>query len=216
MSQSDSEPGSSSPRLRSSIVEFSHQPHPCIDLQDLDVASLPHLKRINSAVLPTNYSPQWYRDSLKVGQLAKLAWFDGIPVGAIRCAVDESSASSAPPRPSNSNNNKNNESKILNSTEPGSEVGFEIDDIPVPKIYIMTLAVLSPYRSYGIATLLLAHIVAQAQLLDIHEVYVHAWTENEEAIEWYEKRGFVKHTELIKGYYRKLLPPDAYLLKLIF
>lgn len=69
----------------------------------------------------------------------------------------------------------------------------------------MTLAVLAPYRSYGIGTKLLDHIIEQAKSMYVHEVWVHVWTENEEAIEWYLNRGFVKG-QLVKEYYKKMNP----------
>ena len=166
------------------LVRRQHSPHPSISLHDLDAYSLNTLKRINSTVLPSQYSSMWYRDSLKVGQLAKLAFFDdeedgdqSVAVGAIRCAVDN------------------------------SETG-------VPKIYIMTLAVLAAYREYGVATMLLEHIAQQAKISGIHQLYVHAWTDNEAAIEWYENRGFEKSL-VVKGYYWKMRPPgDAVILTL--
>lgn len=45
--------------------------HP-VQLDDLTANNLGVLKRINSVVLPTNYGETWYKDSLNVGQLAKL------------------------------------------------------------------------------------------------------------------------------------------------
>jgi hypothetical protein len=45
--------------------------HP-VQLDDLTANNLGVLKRINSVVLPTNYGEAWYKDSLNVGQLAKL------------------------------------------------------------------------------------------------------------------------------------------------
>ncbi|KAI4114478.1 MAG: hypothetical protein LQ338_008001, partial [Usnochroma carphineum] len=61
--------------------------------------------------------------------------------------------------------------------------------------YIQTLALLSPYRSQGIATALLDTIVATLCTEGVYEgavsaVYAHVWEANEEALEWYVKRGF--------------------------
>lgn len=165
-------------------IRKSHSPNPCVSLQDLTESELSTFKSINSTVLPNQYSPIWYRDSIKVGQLAKLAYFTSTStsikeaVGGIRCAIDYS-------------------------------------DPNQPKIYIMTLAVLAPYREYGIATLLLEHIAQQAIIQGISQVYVHTWTKNEDAIEWYQNRGFIKDQEVVKGYYKKMRPVgDAYILTL--
>lgn len=76
----------------------------------------------------------------------------------------------------------------------------------------MTLAVLAPYRNYGIGTKLLNHILEQAKEMYVTEVYVHVFSTDNEALEWYEKRGFEKG-ELIKEYYKKMEPKgDAYVM----
>lgn len=173
------------------LLKKSHLPHPSIEISALRPDSLIHLRQINNAVLPSRYSDKWYNDALEVGALAQLAFFDNKCVGAVRCAVDQPHFHAA-----------------------GTQMS---DSSPERKIYIMTLAVLSPYREYGIATLLIERILAEGQELGIHEVYVHAWTENTEAIEWYEKRGFTKSDQPLKGYYRKMIPKgDAYILCLKF
>jgi ribosomal protein S18 acetylase RimI-like enzyme len=80
------------------------------------------------------------------------------------------------------------------------------------RIYIMTLAVLAPYRGCGIGSTLVDHIIGQAQSMFIHEVFVHVWTENEDALEWYEKKGFKKN-DLVKKYYHRMNPPgDAWIM----
>jgi len=47
----------------------------------------------------------------------------------------------------------------------------------------------------------------------IETVYAHVWTENEEALEWYSKRGFTREENVLKGYYRKLKPDSAFVLR---
>lgn len=219
-----------------SIVKFKHQPHPSIELRDLDTSSLAHLKRINSSVLPAKYSARFYIDSLNVGQLAKMAWFDGIPVGVIRCDIDDGSnrfnlrrpaeatatstdsTTCSPPTTGTDNNTilLNNKPEHAEDMEDTESTENTKNTHNIDKIYIMTLAVLAPYRMYGIATLLVSHIAQQAKIRGIKEVYVHAWTENEDAIEWYENRGFVKQPEIVRGYYRRMRPEgDAYILSLM-
>lgn len=149
-----------------------------IRLDDLTKDNIAAFRRINSVVLQTTYSDSWYRQSLDVGQLAKLALYIDTPVGAIRCALEVQGS------------------------------------LPV-RIYIMTLAVLAPYRGYGIGRRLVDHIVEQARNLFVHEIYVHVWTENAEGIEWYSKRGFQKKG-LVEKYYQKMSPPnDAWIMSLV-
>jgi ribosomal protein S18 acetylase RimI-like enzyme len=149
-----------------------------IQLDDLTRNNLGVLRRINSVVLPATYSDKWYEESLSMGELAKLAFYDDLPVGAIRCSLETPQKQTAPTR-----------------------------------IYIMTLAVLAPYRGYGIGTLLLNHVIEQAKSMYLHEISVHVWVDNEdEVVEWYEKRGFTRG-ELVKGYYQKMDPKgDAYIM----
>ncbi|KAK9480509.1 acyl-CoA N-acyltransferase [Lipomyces japonicus] len=139
-----------------------------IELDDLTANNLGILRRINSVVLPTTYGDAWYKESLAVGQLVKLAYFNDIPVGAIRCASETRNGQAS--------------------------------------IYIMTLAVLAPYRRYGVGKQLIQHIEEEAKRTYVKEVYAHVWVENGEALSWYQKVGF-EQAELVEGYYRKMNPP---------
>ncbi|CAI7744624.1 unnamed protein product [Closterium sp. NIES-53] len=85
------------------------------------------------------------------------------------------------------------------------------------KVYIMTLGVLAPYRRLGIGSLLLQHVLSQceAEGSGVREVYLHVQTNNEEAIAFYARFGFAI-TDTIKNYYRRLQPPDCYVLSRSF
>lgn len=148
-----------------------------VQLDDLTPNNLGMLKRINAVVLPTSYTDSFYDEALKVGQLAKLAYYNEIPVGAIRCCLEVSPEHTKPSR-----------------------------------IYIMTIAVLSPYRENGIGGMLLDHIEKYAAETFIPELSVHCLTDDSEVLEWYKKRGF-EIVEEVKGYYKRLTPAkDAYLM----
>lgn len=45
--------------------------------------------------------------------------------------------------------------------------------------------------------------------MNVKEIYAHVWEANEEALEWYVKRGFEVGEEVVEGYYRKLRPSGA-------
>jgi len=121
-----------------------------------------------------------------VGELAKLAYFRDVCVGAVRCQY-----------------------------EPPS------DDPENPcegRIYIMTLGVLAPYRRYGIGTKLLDHILEQSESQrkatpqqPVKSLYLHVQTTNQEAVDWYTKRGFVIE-KTVEGYYRNIEDRDAHIL----
>lgn len=40
-------------------------------------------------------------------------------------------------------------------------------------------------------------------------MYAHVWEANTDALEWYEKRGFEVEKGVVEGYYRKLRPTGA-------
>jgi len=85
----------------------------------------------------------------------------------------------------------------------------------VMKLYIMTLAVLEPYRRLGIGSKLLQYILDYPQTedgkkIDIKEIFLHVQTTNQDAISFYQKFGFEIQKER-KGYYR-LESPDAFFL----
>mmetsp|Transcript_3365 Transcript_3365/g.10243 ORF Transcript_3365/g.10243 Transcript_3365/m.10243 type:complete len:174 (-) Transcript_3365:132-653(-) len=84
------------------------------------------------------------------------------------------------------------------------------------KLYIMTLGVLAPYRERGIGNQLLNHVFELCRTnklcQNVKEIYLHVHTANEEAIQFYKKRGF-QVVETIEHYYKRgVEPPDCYLL----
>ena len=47
-----------------------------------------------------------------------------------------------------------------------------------------------------------------------HDLYVHVSVDNESAIQWYEKNGFVKQDDVLKNYYKDTKgSPDAFVYK---
>ena len=78
-------------------------------------------------------------------------------------------------------------------------------------LYIQTLATLAPYRSLGVATALLDAAITTAirRYEHVTSVYAHVWEANTDALEWYEKRGFEVEKGIVEGYYRKLRPTGA-------
>ena len=80
-------------------------------------------------------------------------------------------------------------------------------------IYIMSVVVLAPYRRLGIASRLLEHVmtVAETGKTKVCQVYLHAWVENEDALQFYKKHGF-SEGERLPNYYKKLTPQDGVIL----
>jgi N-alpha-acetyltransferase 50 len=50
-----------------------------------------------------------------------------------------------------------------------------------------------------------------AEKSNIHEVYLHVWVKNEDALNWYLKQGF-KNAETIQNYYKNIEEPHCHLL----
>lgn len=46
------------------------------------------------------------------------------------------------------------------------------------------------------------------------EAWAHVWEKSEEALEWYVKRGFVVDEQVVGGYYRRLNPAGARVVRL--
>eukprot|EP01122_Echinamoeba_exundans_P013761 TRINITY_DN6059_c0_g1_i1.p1 TRINITY_DN6059_c0_g1~~TRINITY_DN6059_c0_g1_i1.p1 ORF type:complete len:199 (+),score=47.49 TRINITY_DN6059_c0_g1_i1:44-598(+) len=86
------------------------------------------------------------------------------------------------------------------------------NDQPGSRLYIMTLGVLSAYRNMGIGKKLLQYVLDYAaEKSNIHEVYLHVWVKNEDALNWYLKQGF-KNVETIQNYYKNIEEPHCHLL----
>jgi ribosomal protein S18 acetylase RimI-like enzyme len=200
-----------------------------ITLDDLTHQNIGVLKKLNTVLFPVPYSEKFYKESLTVGELAKLgnpqppsisleielfcrgfgqrlmiAYFRDVCVGAVRCQYEPPSDDAANPCEG--------------------------------RIYIMTLGVLAPYRRYGIGThppnsplyltvliaglgtKLLDHVLSVAETQTrgtpgspVKSLYLHVQTTNQEAVDWYTKRGFtIERT--VEGYYRNIEDVDAYIL----
>lgn len=61
-----------------------------IELGDITHHNIKQLKRLNQVVFPVSYNDKFYKDVLEVGELAKLAYFNDIVVGAVCCREDKS------------------------------------------------------------------------------------------------------------------------------
>ncbi|KAJ9663487.1 hypothetical protein H2198_000752 [Neophaeococcomyces mojaviensis] len=82
------------------------------------------------------------------------------------------------------------------------------------QIYIQALGILAPYRGLGLASALLQSAVdaREQQQFDVRSVWAHVWETNEDALEWYERRGF-KRVLLQPHYYRRLRPSGAWIVR---
>lgn len=59
-----------------------------IELGDVTPHNIKQLKKLNTVVFPVSYNERFYKDVLEVGELAKLAYYNDIVVGAVCCRID--------------------------------------------------------------------------------------------------------------------------------
>jgi ribosomal protein S18 acetylase RimI-like enzyme len=166
-------------------------------LGDVNEANLQQIRMLNISTLPVRYSDKFYRDLIKnyTNKYLQYAFYNGFVVGSICARVEPISAT--PP--------------IEADSAPQA-----VDATPTTekkKLYIMILNVLAPYRRRGIASELLRFATEKAIAdPEIEEMYLHVQVNNQEAKEFYMRHGF-EQSEVIKGYYKNIDPPDCFLLR---
>lgn len=169
-------------------------PHPQAAIRPVSPADITALRRINSLLLPVAYPDAFYQNVLDPSVSAlfsrAITWADDAAapkvIGGIVCRIEEV----APPALS--------------------------EDAPYHVLYIQSLVLLSPYRGLGLAAAALDVVLAAAQRdesIDVRHVYAHVWTENEDGLRWYEARGFARAGEPVRGYYFKLRPDSAWVVR---
>ncbi|KAF3764995.1 hypothetical protein M406DRAFT_221277, partial [Cryphonectria parasitica EP155] len=183
---------------------------------------IPALRRINALLLPVNYSDSFYQGLLDPAVSAlfsrAILWQDdrspdAAPkvVGGLICRLE--------PSPFDPSTGLYNPSLAASRPIPGaSNTG-----IPPPQpgqhhaLYIQSLVLLAPYRGLGLVGAALEGILdtvraagrAGAGAIQVDWVYAHVWTENEDGMGWYGRRGFLQDV-LLRNYYWKLEPDSAY------
>ncbi|CAG9101061.1 hypothetical protein JYU34_013459 [Plutella xylostella] len=61
---------------------------PKIELGDVTQHNIKQLKKLNTVVFPVSYNDKFYKDVLEAGEMAKLAYYNDIVVGAVCCRID--------------------------------------------------------------------------------------------------------------------------------
>jgi ribosomal protein S18 acetylase RimI-like enzyme len=166
---------------------FSLRPLPSnVEITSLTAETLPAYKRLNALTLPIAYPESFYKETMTEPHL-------GITLVAL-WHLTPSNGDAAP--------------------EPPKLVGaVRCRLLPSSQLYISTIGILAPYRSHGVAMHLLQSVVKKAvELHSVRSVTAHVWEANEEGLEWYKKRNF-EILEKEEGYYRKLRPQGAYLVR---
>ena len=165
------------------IITIPHLPQALIT--HVCPSHLPSIQRLTVTTLPVRYGDTFFASTLTdpiATQLSRVVLYASEPVGWIRCRLEPCSSSASQPQ--------------------------------LSQIYIQALALLSPYRHLGLASLLLDTILASpiAMAGETVCIYAHVWEKNEDALEWYARRGF-KRVLLAERYYRRLKPGGAWIVR---
>jgi N-alpha-acetyltransferase 50 len=160
-----------------------HLPHTTIT--PVTATHLEPLKRLTSSILPVRYPDKFYTAILlepSAADFTRTVLHHGKPIGWIRCRLEPSTTSSS--------------------------------DSQTAQVYIQALCVLAPYREQGLATCLLREVLQPGLLrrYKVGSIYAHVWESNEEALEWYRKRGF-REVLMVGQYYKRLKPAGAWIMR---
>jgi len=167
-----------------------------VDLGDITPHNIKLLKKVNQVVFPVVYHDNFYKDVLEAGELAKLAFFNDIVVGAVCCRVDNAAGSSS-----------------STAATPAPAVATPADPQAKKKLYIMTLGCLAPYRRLGVGSKMVEHVLnIVAKDGNYESVFLHVQVNNEGAINFYRNFGF-DIVETKQNYYKRIDPADAYVLE---
>ena len=168
---------------------------PRVLIQPITSETLSSYRRLITLLLPIRYSDRFFKDSVNDTSETALA----------RVALwrDSSVFDSTP-------NAQTAVARVVGGIQCRVEESPS-SAIQGRQLYIQTIAVLSPFRRLGIATNLLETIISAIikYYENVSSVFAHVWEANVEAITWYEQRGFTVEDGTLDGYYRRLKPSGA-------
>ncbi|OQD75731.1 hypothetical protein PENDEC_c006G05356 [Penicillium decumbens] len=187
-------------------------PHPHVTVETVGTGHIPSLARITGLLLPIRYSNSFYTATITdpvIASLSRVAIYHEHPV----TAVPESGASVE-------------SDKVIG----GIRCQLERPDPQheATNLYIQTLHLLSPYRGHGVAASLLNALLFEtpptttargrvSELVkhyNIRSVAAHVHEANEDGLAWYVARGFKIQDGVVEGYYRRLKPSGARIVRL--
>ncbi|CAF9912404.1 MAG: hypothetical protein HETSPECPRED_000930 [Heterodermia speciosa] len=175
-----------------------------VHTEPITASTLASYRRLITLLLPIRYPDRFYKDSVADITDSSLARV------AIWQETDAHKSSHISEIPAFHGNHTTSEKKVAGGIQ------CRLEDVPSSpagesQLYIQTVGVLAPYRQLGIATYLLEDIIST--IIDHYEnvtsVYAHVWEANTDALEWYNQRGFSIEKEILEGYYRRLKPTGA-------
>ncbi|KAK1145835.1 hypothetical protein N8T08_003781 [Aspergillus melleus] len=211
-------------------------PHPHVTIEPVSTAHIPSLSRITGLLLPIRYPNSFYTATITdpvIASVSRVAIYHDHPVAAAPATSPATTASAG-------------SDKVIGGIRCRLEPVPPMAAKRLPgktqrdpaNLYIQTLHLLSPYRSYGIAASLLNsllfstpppaksksegksglqsgyHVSSLVRHYNIRTVTAHVHEANDEGLKWYVSRGFTVETGVVENYYRKLRPSGARIVKL--
>lgn len=196
------------PKLTTAMLSESSSLVSNISIQKLDFTTLPSFRRIITILLPIRYPDKFFSEILSDASVAALSrvsvWHDRPRPGKRKRSADKEDV---------------RDIEVCEAKVVGG-IRCRLEPVPVSpgqspstqqQLYIQTLVLLSPYRAQGIANRLLDTVVTEAirNHNNVTSIYAHVWEANLEGLEWYRRRGFLVEDKMLEGYYRKLKPGGA-------
>jgi ribosomal protein S18 acetylase RimI-like enzyme len=194
---------------------------PIFVLQPLTKENVHELEAIIRVVLPVQYTNKNIFTQM-ITNGAKLSCIvyersnkNNQAVGCMGCRVE--------PILNEANNPRNNNLQICNnigSSNTYNNICIENGRM-CARIYLMTLAVLAPYRNMGIGQMMLQYLLSgvlrieQTEPVKIKAIYLHVQEGNTGALRFYKRNGF-KEKAFIKEYYKRIEPTGAHVLHMTF
>lgn len=188
-------------------------PHPSATIVPVEESHISALRRIHALLLPVNYTDGFYNgllDPSVSGHFSRAILWQNDPatppkvVGGLVCRLEPTSFAAG----DHGRYDADLAKRAAALVSPTRESALAL--------YIQSLVLLAPYRGLGLAAALLEGISADAAAaspaLRIEWVYAHVWTENEDGLAWYGRRGFERDA-LLDKYYWKLKPDSAWVVK---
>ncbi|KAI0558195.1 GCN5-related N-acetyltransferase family protein [Gracilaria domingensis] len=178
----------------------SHPPLPIV-WGDVNEKNVNQLDILHATIFPVKYNHMFYKEVLKAPKgFVKLAYHNELLVGSVCCRKEPYFASHA-----------DLEKKVSMGIQPA-----ELRTTEEASLYIMTLGVLAPYRERRIGHRLITHVLdlvqSSPECRDVVDIYLHLQEGNDDALRFYERYGF-QVTEYVRGYYRRLDPPNCYIVR---
>lgn len=174
-----------------------------INIEPVTPFTLPSYRRIITLLLPIRYPDKFYKDTIANTSESSLA---RVAVWLERAILNQKKHGST----SSTSDPAAVERKLIGGIQCRVEHNPSMPD-GERQLYIQTIGVLAPYRQLGIATQLLEEIIMTVIQYheDVTSIYAHVWEANTDALEWYSRRGFSIESGVIDGYYRRLKPTGA-------